>query len=205
MTVAQGIYRKLFFLMLGASCLFVTGFIFYIQPGYGNRLNMLANSTIDGYNRKLDMNGIIYREGRNRENNKTTFQIIPVPMEDLKGNRDVTKSDLKVILLWNSFYKSRDYGVGAFGREAFTSHGCRQDRCILSTDRGFLNQSAAVVFHMRGNVNPFPAHVNQRQLFVYFLRESPKQTFETSHKYTTRFNVTMTYRRDSDIPVPISR
>ena len=196
MAEAQDSYRKLFLLILGGSCLFVSGFIFYIQPSYGyvTRLKMLENRTIDGYNRKLDMSGNISREGRNRENNITTFPIIPAP-----------KSDLKVILLWNSFYKSRHFGVGALGREAFTSHGCRQDRCILATDRGLLDQSAAVVFHMNGNVNPFPAHVNQRQLFVYFLRESPHHTHGASHKYTTRFNVTMTYRRDSDIPVPINR
>jgi len=37
------------------------------------------------------------------------------------------------------------------------------------------------------------------QLFVYFLRESPHHTFNRSRRYTNRFNVTMTYRHDSDI------
>ena len=113
--------------------------------------------------------------------------------------------DIKVILLWNTFYQKLGFGVGALGRRAFPSRRCPENRCRLETDRSLLNRSAAVVFHMRNRVKPFPVHANARQLFVYFLRESPQHTYGATRRYRTRFNVTMTYRQDSDIPIPIAR
>ncbi|KAK2140466.1 hypothetical protein LSH36_1345g00032 [Paralvinella palmiformis] len=111
----------------------------------------------------------------------------------------------KVILLWNTFYQNRHFGAGAFGQEPFRRNKCKVNTCSLETDRRFLINATAVVFHIRNKMTPFPSHVNSRQLFVYFLREAPPATYGNSPRYRTRFNVTMTYRSDSDIPVPISR
>ncbi|KAK2141749.1 hypothetical protein LSH36_1048g00010 [Paralvinella palmiformis] len=124
--------------------------------------------------------------------------------EHLRRDRtNITKN--KIILLWNSFYGTRHFGAGAFRREAFKINKCKVNTCSLETDRGLLEKAAAVVFHIRGKMTPFPRHANLRQLFVYFLREPPPLTFENSPRYRKHFNITMTYRSDSDIPVPISR
>ena len=117
--------------------------------------------------------------------------------------QSVDVSNSKIILLWNSYFKRPDYRVGAFGRETFRRHHCKVDRCSLETDRRLLSKSAAVVFHIRSNLSSFPKHTNYRQLFVYYLKESPHYTYENSYKYRKSFNITMTYRRDSDIPVPM--
>jgi len=134
--------------------------------------------------------------------------LVMITESEKKGssyNYGINVDNNKIILLWNSFYGSRNYGVGAFGRKGFIRHHCKVDTCSLETDKRLLNKSAAVVFHMRNKIESFPKHADSRQVFVYFLRESPHHTFGNSPRYRKHFNITMTYRRDSDIPVPITR
>jgi alpha-1,3-fucosyltransferase len=123
--------------------------------------------------------------------------------EPIIGDKNLTDPDIKVILLWNSFYESVDYGVGALGRKAFTKHKCQEDKCRLETDHRLFSQSAAVVFHMKKDIPRFPERTSNAQLFVFFLRESPHHSSGHRREYRSQFNVTMTYRVDSDIPVPL--
>ena len=112
----------------------------------------------------------------------------------------------KIVLLWNAFYKETAYGLGDFGRNAFTKNKCKVDNCRLETNRSLLEEAAAVVFHVNGkDMDRFPRRTNRGQLFVYFLREPPPYASRFSRKYTDQFNLTMTYLHDSDIPIPISR
>ena len=132
-------------------------------------------------------------------------------MKDILKHRIKTTGDRysrneRIILLWNAFYTKTTYGLGEFGRNAFKKNRCKIDNCRLETNRSLLKDAAAVVFHINGKqMEQFPRHTNGRQLFVYFLREPPPLASRFSSKYKNQFNLTMTYRHDSDIPIPVSR
>ncbi len=102
----------------------------------------------------------------------------------------------KIILAWNSFYKSRDYGQG-FGQAPFEK--CPVSNCDFTNNKTYFPNASAVVFHSKF-ITSTPIRKHPGQLYVFFLRESPRY----SHPRSNQFNLTMTYRRDSDIPIPVS-
>lgn len=111
-----------------------------------------------------------------------------------------TPSVPKVILYWTKFFILDDFAVG-MGNLPFIS--CNKT-CFTTNDRKFINQSDAIIFHAR-DLNPDdlpPASWRlPHQVYVFFLLESPIHTdLDLLRKYFVGyFNLTMTYRRDSDI------
>ena len=104
-----------------------------------------------------------------------------------------------IILYWNAFYKRADYWAG-YGRKPFV--GCPQDNCVTTSNRSLLTEADAVIFHMRNKVLPLPPR-RPHQRFVFFLMESPRTNATVSAirdpRFRGVFNLTMTYRRDSDV------
>uniref|UniRef100_A0A8R1Y1F2 Fucosyltransferase n=1 Tax=Onchocerca volvulus TaxID=6282 RepID=A0A8R1Y1F2_ONCVO len=74
--------------------------------------------------------------------------------------------------------------------------------CIITDDIKQFSEAAAVLFHIR-DLSRLPEKRNPKQLFVFVLQESPLYTFNyldfVAEDY---FNITMTYRHDSDIYIP---
>ncbi len=79
-----------------------------------------------------------------------------------------------------------------------------QFTCMTTHDRGFFNQSDAILFHGRNldpNDLPPPGWRRPHQHFIFVIYESPVNTdLELlGRHFNNYFNRTMTYRRDSDI------
>ena len=99
-----------------------------------------------------------------------------------------------------------DFGFGV-GRTPFSKAHCGDNEnmfCFTTSDRGFLNQSDAILFHVRDlspNDLPPPEWRKPQQHFVFVLYESPVNTDlgMLRQHFKNYFNRTMTYRRDSDI------
>ena len=90
--------------------------------------------------------------------------------------------------------QERRFWVWCLWREASKRHQCIVDTCTLEVDRRLINTSAVVVFKSISG---------SRKLQSIVCLLSPHYTSGNSICYRKFFNVTMTYRRDSDIPVPI--
>ncbi len=112
----------------------------------------------------------------------------------------------KMILFWTDYFYNIDFEFGT-GFSPFQEAQCANTgrfTCFTTNDRGFFNQSDAILFHGR-NMNPEdlppPGWRRQDQHFVFVLHESPVHTNLTMLRYHFKnyFNRTMTYRRDSDI------
>lgn len=134
-----------------------------------------------------------------------------IPEEDYFGNETVgdetvraktyKKRGVKTILLWNSLFGEKDFyfGKGDIFRE------CPFNECKVFNDRDYLNVEDydAILFH--GNEMDdyeVPQKRKAAQFYVYVNLESPANR-EVHHKYRKNyFNLTMTYRLDSDIPWP---
>ncbi|GIX89318.1 glycoprotein 3-alpha-L-fucosyltransferase A [Caerostris extrusa] len=89
---------------------------------------------------------------------------------------------------------------------------CSVNNCQLSTNDSLVYDSDAVLFHLHQTKGPksLPPYHPKNQLWIFFTDESPHHTFLTTRRYTMKdyngiFNWSMTYRSDSDIPVPYGR
>ncbi|GBM40128.1 Glycoprotein 3-alpha-L-fucosyltransferase A [Araneus ventricosus] len=99
---------------------------------------------------------------------------------------------------------------GRFVRDPYAS--CSVNNCRLSTNDSRINESDAVLFHLHQTKGPktLPSYHPEKQIWVFFTDESPLHTFLTTRRYTMKdynglFNWSMTYRSDSDVPVPYGR
>ncbi len=113
------------------------------------------------------------------------------------ANPNVNISDLLVynILLWTTFFGEHglEYGEGTI---PFSYFECLYNNCYVTRKRSMLNHTHAIVFH-NGNIDrndlPEIRLDKTRYIYIYYVLESPSYS---------QFNVTMTYRRDSDIVTP---
>ncbi|XP_025074259.1 alpha-(1,3)-fucosyltransferase C-like [Pogonomyrmex barbatus] len=109
------------------------------------------------------------------------------------------ENGIKTILLWNSMFGRKDFyfGKGDIFRD------CPCNKCKVFSDRDYLNVEDydAILFH--GNEMSeyeVPQKRKVTQFYVYVNLESPANR-KVSQKYRMNyFNLTMTYRLDSDIP-----
>ncbi|XP_039267988.2 4-galactosyl-N-acetylglucosaminide 3-alpha-L-fucosyltransferase 9-like [Styela clava] len=103
--------------------------------------------------------------------------------------------DKPVILIWNlPMGMENDYRVD--------EEECGEEiDCLLTYDQDLVNRSDAVVFHFdSASLNSMPKHRKSEQLYVWW-------SIEKNHKSNLKefdnfFNLTMTYRRDSEIYAP---
>ena len=109
----------------------------------------------------------------------------------------------KVILLWTPFHSQELWWFNE-GNQTFVEGGCEESRCIITNDRRYERSSCAIMFHMRGLglLSRLPdRHYNQYWIFTIF--ESPIHTYYTwLPKYRYAFNLTLSYKRNSDLYLP---
>lgn len=124
-------------------------------------------------------------------------------MESLKIKQS-NNSNTKTILIWNSCFDSPYCDLGN-GVESFLNHDCPIYDCFVTKDRNFIpiDQFDAILFHGPDFYSMFslnhPSKRSEKQNYVYFSLETPIK-FPVSHNLDNFFNLTMTYRFDSDVP-----
>ena len=110
----------------------------------------------------------------------------------------------KTILFWTTFYKTQRYWKLLF--HDTVSGDCPVSNCHLTQDQRLLPQVDAVVFHLLEiQVNGLPKWRAPGQIWVLFSLESPAYPLVRQanlSRLNGLFNWTMTYRWDSDVPVP---
>lgn len=110
------------------------------------------------------------------------------------------RTGIKTILLWNTLFGDKNFYFG----EGDIFRDCPVNKCKVFNYRGYLNVEDydAILFH--GNElsgYKMPERRKTRQLYVYVNLESPANPRVLPSEYDKRyFNLTMTYRLDSDIP-----
>ncbi|KAG7202379.1 hypothetical protein KM043_018698 [Ampulex compressa] len=88
---------------------------------------------------------------------------------------------------------------------------CTVKNCVLSYRAEDLDVAAAVVFHLHLTKSPLeiPRRTRRNQRWIFLTDESPINTFlhgdQKLRDYNGLFNWSMSYRTDSDIPVPYGR
>lgn len=124
------------------------------------------------------------------------------PTDEKVGRaRELRRTGVKSILLWNTLFGDRNFYFG----EGNIFRDCPVDGCKVFNDRGYLNVEDydAILFH--GNelsAYEVPPRRRARQFYVYVNLESPANRAIPYEYYEDYFNLTMTYRLDSDILWP---
>lgn len=112
--------------------------------------------------------------------------------------KEYRQKGIKTILLWNMLFGRKDFYFG----EGDIFRDCPINKCQIFNERDYLNieDYDAILFH--GNElsdYDVPLKREMKQFYVYVNLESPANR-AIPYKYEDYFNLTMTYRLDSDIP-----
>lgn len=122
--------------------------------------------------------------------------------------REIPHSNLKIILMWNLAYGTKEYDIGV-GREPFYQYRCPETRCYATSNRSYLKNVEdfdAILLHQRSfDFNDLPEKRKRHQRYVHWMQESAQYLYMDIHKLDGFFNWTMTYRRDSDFYLPYGR
>ena len=81
-------------------------------------------------------------------------------------------------------------------------------KCNIINDKSRINSSDAVLFHIPNvnSINEMPTYHNPNQKWIFFTMEPPLMKDRDRFKeFNNRFNVTMTYRKESDVFVPFAK
>lgn len=116
-----------------------------------------------------------------------------------------------LILIWKygKFLERRH--IKRFTNNKFSPWENCTVKCILSYQSEDLNIADAVVFHLHltRNVLELPTRTRWNQRWIFLTDESPIHTFLYGNQelsmYNGLFNWSMTYRMNSDVPVPYGR
>jgi len=108
----------------------------------------------------------------------------------LNRNKHVYK-----ILFWTKPNWLNDQNLGKI--KPFVQQNCPVTNCELTSDIKKLYESELVITHMRDKIKPFPKYRLNRQRWLFMLYESPVHA-DFYGKYNGFFNMTSTYRLDSD-------
>ncbi|XP_043263642.1 4-galactosyl-N-acetylglucosaminide 3-alpha-L-fucosyltransferase FUT6-like [Colletes gigas] len=123
-----------------------------------------------------------------------------------------TKKEPYLILIWmhGKFLERRH--IKRFTNNKFSPwENCSMKNCILTYRSKDLETADAVVFHLHltKGTSELPTRHRRDQRWIFLTDESPMHTFlygnQEISKYNGLFNWSMTYRMDSDVPVPYGR
>ena len=79
---------------------------------------------------------------------------------------------------------------------------CSYKNCVLTTDKNELSSSDIVLFHGQNMYEKRrPSNKLPGQIWGYFIMEAPPYTHKVPRYFKNKFNWTLSYRRDSDVPV----
>ncbi|XP_055912682.1 alpha-(1,3)-fucosyltransferase C [Eupeodes corollae] len=128
-------------------------------------------------------------------------------------NHKVVKSNQsgpRTILLWNAFFGDRRWKLpgDTLSPDYFRDQRCPVTNCALTNNHDFLpaiEMFDAIVFHVAEHfpfLQPVPKRRSPEQRYVFALMEPPGETKHILGNEQRFYNLTMTYRLDSDIVWP---
>ncbi|KAK2152927.1 hypothetical protein LSH36_314g00003 [Paralvinella palmiformis] len=124
-----------------------------------------------------------------------------------------TGRHMKTIMLWNDYFGEPTMGFHGLGTVIFNRTRCPHT-CYLTNNRSEFSEADAVIIHvfsvapMQENLT-IPRRANPRQIFVFFILESPtrsyKGLFQQELRFSDTFNLTATFLQSpmTDVYMPL--
>nr|CAD2181001.1 unnamed protein product [Meloidogyne enterolobii] len=135
------------------------------------------------------------------------FVIIKMPSYTRMTQMPITISDSfisnkskPIILGWNNHFVDENVMVILTG--LYNTDECPYE-CEYSANKNLYLNASAIIYHIRDEHKNLPEFRFSNQLYVFFLEEPPILTFKHFKDVANDFfNITMTYRADSNIYYP---
>ncbi|XP_055076172.2 4-galactosyl-N-acetylglucosaminide 3-alpha-L-fucosyltransferase 9 [Misgurnus anguillicaudatus] len=182
--------KNIFISMLFISCFSA---IFYLY--HKSTLNWLQHPTFHFYKHNTWINAF----QASRQNNNNTVTVNQPLIENKLKPTTQTQETLLLIWMW-PFGDKFDLGSCS---SVFRLEGCR-----LTDDRNLFSEAHGVLFHhgdMDNDLSNMPTQTRPSfQKWIWMNMESPSNSALYSY-LNDLFNLTVTYRRDSDIMIPYGR
>lgn len=108
----------------------------------------------------------------------------------------------ETILFWTLFYGGQFLpGTDLYEEAVRDLKTCPYSNCLVTNDRSKIQEAGAVVFHIREFEPPYdaPTYRSPEQYYLFYNLESPIHTFAQMSAMEGFFNLTFTYRLNSDI------
>ncbi|KAK7070981.1 Fucosyltransferase, N-terminal [Halocaridina rubra] len=118
-----------------------------------------------------------------------------------------------IVLVWKSGPSIERRLIRQYGKERLDPfRKCSVSNCNITYNDSLVSTADAILIHFHRTRGPssFPSRANWNQRWIWLSDESPYHTFmvakdkHLSH-YNGYFNWSMSYRMDSDVPVPYGR
>ncbi len=177
------------------TLIFVFSVIFYLNR-YTVKFKPLAANEPNAF----EFDGNVWRES-----NEHNIDVEPITLKipALKPERNLTNKE-KIIVDWSA--------EGIFVKFwSEQEHYCRNPKCTFTKNRQIVPNADAVLFNLPTfNSTDIPSLRFWDQFYIFFSHESPlfaentlldEEGSSTAAKF---FNLSMTFRSDSDIPFPIN-
>ncbi|CAH0723382.1 unnamed protein product, partial [Brenthis ino] len=134
-------------------------------------------------------------------------------MKTINSRIDTDENKKFVILIWKYWKWLENRHVHNFDNKRRNNplSGCSVNNCVFTGDDSKLSTADAVIIHVQRGIFPNTTERSQRQRWVFLNDESPFNAFSMSRlqpkisDLANIFNWSMTYRSDSDVPVPYGR
>ncbi|KAF7635381.1 Glyco_tran_10_N domain-containing protein [Meloidogyne graminicola] len=104
-----------------------------------------------------------------------------------------------LIIIWTGFYGNNFLSYWSIKN---ITEQCPY-KCRYSDDKSLEKNASVILFHIRDRIDPLPKYRTPEQLYTFFVLESPPHTWGMGRDVSPDFfNITMTYRSDSDVLLP---
>jgi alpha-1,3-fucosyltransferase len=136
------------------------------------------------------------------------------PQEESSSKSSGKDPSFKYILYYTKYWNKHDFQFG-IGHQPFLDYKCPQSSCIATDDPTFLKEQHSGFDAVLFSANAVDLDLNdtlkqsiqkwrqpEQQVFVWLMMECPNFVIPNFQNHDNFFNLTMTYRWDSDIPRP---
>lgn len=114
-----------------------------------------------------------------------------------RSRQNVRASGPHIILFWTTWF---GYSLDWFGNPLVK---CPHFPCVFTANKSLQDQASAFIYHIRDfSFTLIPNRIRPEQYNVFLLHEAPVHTYADVKKIHGFFNLTLSYRLDSDAPMP---
>ena len=147
------------------------------------------------YQSKL-VESVVKREHRQITSKLGQAEVPP----DIRSNIGNTSDGGKhTLLIWTPFFEDTVWSYRK-DKDPFKNTFCNYDNCQVTYDKSQYTSADVILYHCRDDIGGWPASRPQDQLYGVFCLES--SVYSTMERYENRLNITLSYRRDSDVFTP---
>ncbi|KAJ2939121.1 hypothetical protein O0L34_g8434 [Tuta absoluta] len=191
---------------------------YYTKLSKEMKADVFFESELEDFGYEVEVHETIVNKYYDKRKSWKTSNLGSVLFKNVDHQKFVRENQMNrtfLVLFWRywNWQKNRHiYNYGSSNNTSQILEDCSVKNCEFTGDDDQIDSADAVIIHMQKKSIPIVEKRDTKQRWIFLSDESPINTFslgkESTLSWTDMYNVfnwTMTYRSDSDIPVPYGR